>query len=225
MSTIVYATDEDIALRASADFALLCPRDQKLAYGADGSFNPADRWTLLSTTVNFAAQGVAPGMLLLLTAPVGTFKPPGEALVVVSATAGSVTLRRKGQPAGVGQPPSPAAGLTGVEFTAPSLVPQIARAGEDLNRRYGIDDLLAGRRSGDLADPKEIRDAVVLTVLHRQYLDMSREAGSGPDIFAAKAGPIKAELDDLLARVVVRWNSLGGLAEPSTSRFSTRLAR
>jgi len=225
MSTIVYATDEDVALRASADFALLCPRDQKLAYGTDGSFNPADRWTLLSTTVNFAAQGVAAGQLLFLTAPVATFKPPGEALVVVSISAGAVTLRRKGQPAGLGQPPSPAAGLTGVEFTALSLAPQVGRAGEDLNRRYGIDDLLAGRRTTDLADPKEIRDAVVLTVLHRQYLDMSRESGANPDIFAAKAGPIKAELDDLLARVVVRWNPAGGLAEPSTSRFTTRLTR
>ena len=33
----VYATDEDIALRASADFAILCPKDQCLAYGNDGT--------------------------------------------------------------------------------------------------------------------------------------------------------------------------------------------
>src|SRR5947199_54246 len=53
-STTLYATDEDIVLRASADFALLCPRDQKLASGTDGTFMPDDRWTLHSTAVDFA---------------------------------------------------------------------------------------------------------------------------------------------------------------------------
>src|SRR3954467_9712135 len=35
-----YATDEDIALRASADYSILCPRDQKLGWGNDGVFYP-----------------------------------------------------------------------------------------------------------------------------------------------------------------------------------------
>ena len=32
---IVYATDENLAIRASGDFAVLCPDWQKLAYGTD----------------------------------------------------------------------------------------------------------------------------------------------------------------------------------------------
>ena len=46
----VYATDEDIALRASADYTFLCPKDQKLAWGNDGAFHPLDRMNMASLT-------------------------------------------------------------------------------------------------------------------------------------------------------------------------------
>ena len=219
---IVYATDEDIALRAPADFAILCPRDQKLAGGADGAFSPSDPWTLRSTSVDFSARGLSPGQVVLLTKPTATFRPPGEALVIVSVAPGAVTLRRKGQPAGAGQPPGPAVGLSGVEFAINTLGPQIERASYDLNRRYGVDDLVAGRRAADLHDRREVCEATVLTVLSRQYLAMSRETGDQGDPFAAKAQLAKAELDELLDRVVVRW---GADAAPSSSRFSTRITR
>jgi hypothetical protein len=236
MASSVYATDEDVALRASSDFPTLCPRDQKLASGTDGAFSPNDPWTLTSSSADFAAQGVAAGNVVQLTKPTSAFRPPGEALAVLSASANGLTLRRKGQPAGVGQPPSPPGGLVGVEFAVMTLGPQIEAASYDLNRRYGIDDLVAGRRPADLYDPREVQQATVLTVLYRQYLDMSREAGDQGDTFAAKARAVKAELDDLLARVVVRWgppgNSPGAPApfpcwgtNPATSRFSTRLSR
>ena len=170
----VYACDEDIALRASADFAILCPKDQCLAYGTDGAFN-----------------------------------------------------RRKGQAAGIGQPASPPVGVSGVEFTALTLGPQIVRASYDLNRRYGIDDLIAGRRSCDLFDPQEVREATVLTVLYRQYLEMSRGPQEKADTFAAKSSLYRQELDDLLARTVVHWAPRPGVVVPSreTTRFSTRITR
>ena len=225
--TIVYATDEDIALRAPADFAILCPRDQKLAAGSDGTFLPNDPWTLRSASVDFSARGLAPGQVVQLTKPTATFRPPGESLVVVSVAPGAVTLRRKGQPAGAGQPPGPSAGLAGVEFAIATLGPQIERASYDLNRRYGVDYLVMGRRASDLYDPREVCEAAVLTVLSRQYLAMSRETGDGRDPFAAKALLAKAELDDLLDRVVVRWGSptVPGSASPATGRFSTRITR
>src|SRR3954452_6256472 len=130
-----YATDEDLALRASADFPLLCPRDQKLASGSDGLFDAGDRWTMWSPSVDFAAQGLAAGHVVQLLAPVATFKPPGEAFVVASVGPGRVLLRRKGQPVGIGQPPAPAGGIMNVEFLAATLTPQIAEAGYDLDRR------------------------------------------------------------------------------------------
>ena len=216
-----------MALRASADFSLLCPRDQKLAGGTDGIFSPSDPWTLTSPTVDFLAQGLAPGQVVQLTKPVTSFKPPGECFVVVSVSQNAVKLRRKGQPPGMGQPPSPAGGLGGVEFLVTTLGPQIARASYDLNRRYGIDDLIAGRRSCDLYDPQEGRDVTVLTVLLHQYSDMSRRAEDKPDTFAAKAQVVRAELDELLGRVVVHWKA--ATTPPSggggTSRLSTRITR
>lgn len=216
-----YATDEDVALRASKDFALLCPRDQKLAAGTDGAFVASDRWTLRSSTVDFAGQGLAAGQIVLLSRPASHFSAPGEAFVVVSTAPQSVLLRRKGQPQGIGQPPGPAVGLSGIEFAACTFSPQIERASADLDRRFGIDALLDGRRPADLYDRREIRDAVVLTVLHQQYLDASREAGNDGDVFAEKARRIKGELDELLARAVVRWSPAG----IPTTRFSTRISR
>jgi hypothetical protein len=68
---------------------------------------------------------------------------------------------------------------------------------------------------------------VVLSVLYRQYLDASREVAGPADTFAAKAQVVKAELDDLLARLAVHWNRACGdddLGSPST-RFSTRMSR
>lgn len=218
--SVVYATDEDIALRASADFALLCPRDQKLAAGSDGVFDPSDRWTLRSASVDFAAQGLAPGHVVQLTGPASAFRPPGETLVVSSVAPGAIRLRRKGQLDGVGQPPAPIDGLSGIEFLVVTLGPQIERASDDLNRRYGIDEGMTGHCPTDLADTRALREATVLSVLHRRYLEMSREAGGQPDVFATKGQLVKAELDDLLARVVVHWG-----AALATDRFSTRLSR
>jgi hypothetical protein len=222
-----YATDEDVALRASADFAVLCPKDQCLASGGDGFFTPGDRWTLVSASVDFQTNGLAPGHLIRLTQPAGTFKPPGEALVVVSVAPNVVTVRRKGQAAGVGQPPGTPGGLTNVEFTVATLGPQIARASYDLNRRFGIDDLIAGRRPCDLFDPQEVREAVVLTVLYRQYLEMSRGPGELADTFSVKAQAYRQELGDLLARTVVHWAGTPGTLSPApaTTRLSTRLSR
>jgi hypothetical protein len=220
MTTTPFATDEDIAIHAPADFTLLCPRDQALASGLDGVFHAADRWTLRSASVNFAASGLGPGHVVQLIGPPSAFPAPGDALVVASVSAGSVTLRRKGQAAGQGLPPGPASGLTGVAFYVSTLAPQIEAAGYDLDRRFGIDPQVPGRRRGDLADARQLREATILTVLHRRYLDLSRDA-EGP--LAAKAARLGSALADALARVVLHWTSADRGAP--TTRFGTRMSR
>ena len=152
----------------------------------------ADPWTLTSPSVDFQANGVVAGPGRPAHQARDAFRPPGEALVVASVAPGAVTLRRKGQPPGVGQPPAPSGGLQNVEFLVATLGPQIALASYDLDRRYGIDDLIAGRRSCDLYDPREVREATVLTVLYRQYLDMSRGSEERPDMFARRPRSIRA---------------------------------
>jgi hypothetical protein len=230
----VYATDEDIALRASTDFSSLCPRDQLLATGADGIFTASDPWTLTSASIDFAAFGLKPGLLARLTKPTTAFGPSGELFAIQAVATGAITLRRKGQAAGVGQPPSPSGGLAGVEFAVRSLGPQIALASYDIDRRFGIDDCLAGRRSIDLHDPHQLREAVVLTVLSKQYLDQSRQfAGrvadpseTPGDVYAAKARLAKAELDEVLDRLALKWNEADVASRAiATTRFSTRLSR
>ncbi len=231
---IVYATDEDIALRASADFIALCPRDQVLAAGSDGAFAASDPWTLRSASVDFAAFGLTPGLIARLTKPTSAFSSGGELFAVDVVSAGAITLRRKGQPCRVGQPPSPPGGLTGVEFAVRSLGPQINLASYDLDRRFGVDNALAGRRAVDLHDPHQLREAVVLTVLYKQYLDQSRQF-NGPiadqsatpgDVYAAKARIAKTELDEVLDRLALRWNEADVASRAvATTRFSTRVLR
>jgi hypothetical protein len=221
-----YATDEDIALRASADFALLCPRDQKVASGSDGVFSPATPWVLTSATADFQALGVMPGHVVQVQAAGAGQGSTADCLAVVGTAPGSVTLRRKGQSAGVGMPPGPSTGGGGVKFQVTTFGPQIALATDDINRRFGITNgLYPGRSPSVLSDPGELRDAVVLTVLYRRYLDASREVAGPADSFAAKARAIKAELDDLLARLTLHWNRACDDLGPPTTRFSTRMSR
>jgi hypothetical protein len=230
----IYATDEDIALRASADYLALCPRDQLLASGSDGVFDASDPWTLTSASVDFAAYGLVPGQLARLTKPSTAFGANGELFAIQAVAAGAITLRRKGQAGGVGQPPAPQGGLGGVEFAVRSLGPQIQLAGYDLDRRFGVDDAIAGRRSVDLHDPHQLREAVILTVLYKQYLDQSRQfAGriadqseTPGDVYAAKARIAKAELDELLDRLSLGWNEADVAARAiATTRFGTRISR
>ncbi|MDB5350779.1 MAG: hypothetical protein JWN86_2026 [Planctomycetota bacterium] len=227
MAKIPYATDEDIALRASADFAILCPRDQKLASGGDGFFDPSDRWTLRSMSVDFLSQGLMPGHVVQLLGPATTFRPPGESMIVENSSGHGVTLRRRGQVPGVGQPPGPASGLMGVEFIVATLTPQIEQASFELDRRLGISGLVAGRHASDLVDVRELRELVVLTVLHRQYMDMSRGCGGAQqDSLAGKAQLIKSELDELLDRTAIHWRSVSdGIGDEPTTRFSSRISR
>ena len=223
----IYATDEDVALRASADFAILCPRDQTLAAGLDGVFDPSDRWSLQSASVNFTAQGVLPGQVVQLLGPSSAFRAPGDGLIVVASNGHVVTLRRKGQPAGAGQPPAPASGLVAVEFLIATLAPQIQGASVEVNLRVGVSALIPGRTAADLFDPIELRDAVVLTTLQRQYRDMSREAnGANLDALAAKALAVRSDLDDLLARTIIHWKTAAGpIADVPSMPFSARISR
>jgi hypothetical protein len=230
----VYATDEDIALRASTDFSALCPRDQVLAVGTDGVFAASDPWTLSSASVDFAAFGLTPGLLARLTRPTTSFGANGELFTIQAVAAGTITLRRKGQAVGVGQPPALQGGLANVEFAVRSLGPQIALASYDIDRRFGIDDTIPGRRSVDLYDPQQLREAVVLTVLYKQYLDQSRQF-AGPvadqsqkpgDVYGAKARLAKAELDEVLDRLALKWNEADVANRAiATTRFSTRISR
>jgi hypothetical protein len=227
---IVYATDEDIALRASSDFVALCPRDQLLASGLDGVFASTDLWTLRSTSVDFAAFGLIPGQVARLTKPISAFGSNGELFAIQAVATGSITLRRKGELPGVGQPPSPSSGLSSVEFSVRTLGPQIQLASYDIDHRFGIDDATVGRRCLDLYDPHQLREAVVLTVLYKQYLDQGRQfagASTAPDdVYSVKSRISKGELDEVLDRLALRWNEYDVAARSvATTRFSTRLSR
>lgn len=219
-----YATDEDVALRAPSDFAVLCPKDQLIASSIDAYFSGADRWTLHCASIDFIAQGVQCGQVVQLVAPQAAFGITGDLLVVNERAAHSIQLRRWGLAPTQGQPPV-AAGLTGVEFHIRTLLPQIALASYELNRLYGIDDLVVGRRTADLYDSREVRDIVVLNVLIRLYTALSRAGDGVSDVFAFKSTALKSELQELMARAVVHWRSTVSSSIAPTTRFDTRIER
>lgn len=223
---IAYATDEDVAIRAPADFQALCPKDQVVAAGADGLFLPTDPWTLRSPSVNFAEAGLLPGQMIRLTGP-AAFAVQGDLYAVASVGPGGLTLRQKGQDPGLGRPPAVA---SNVEFVVRTLLPQLNRASVDLNSRLGINEAVVGRQLSNLRHPQELRGATVLTVLARQYLDQSRRfagnADDPEDWYGTKARMIRAELDGLLDRLVLQWSEVADSGRGEvTARFATRLSR
>src|SRR5262245_5648288 len=124
----VYATDEDIAVRAGGDFILLAPPWQQMAAGTDGVFASGAPWVLTSASVDFQANGVQPNQVVLLSAPRTSFPGGGRLLAIDSVASGAITLRRLHKELNVGQPPAPAAGLTSVAFSVTTLDPQIEEA-------------------------------------------------------------------------------------------------
>lgn len=217
--SVVYATDEHLAIRAAGDFRALAPDWQTLAQGADGSFDPGSPWTLSSASVDFEAAGVGPGCVVELSGPRAVFRGSGLLFAAEAAAGGSLTLRPIGRAAG--SSPIPAEGLAGVTFAVPSLGPQVEEASWDLNRRFAIDARTPGRTPLDLLDLRDLRTACVLSVLIARYAGESR-AKDGD--FRRKAELYRAELSEVLARLTVRWlpTTPGGRR---SGRFTTRLER
>lgn len=223
-----YCTDEDIAVYSPGDAAILTPASAVVAGGADGAFAPDSPWTLSSASVDFEAQGARRSMLVVLEGGTATgggaasvFKGSGQHFAVEAAVGKTLTLRRIGFPAGVGQPPGPAGGAAGVRFAVCTLGPQIGQASDEINRRFGVDAAIAGRGPLDLADARDLELATVLTVLARQYTVNTR---TGDGDFAYKLRTIRADLDAVLARLQLRWRPPGDGSAPA-SMFGMRIAR
>lgn len=220
----VYCTDEDILVHAGGDFAMICPAWQQMASGNDGVFEANFPWTLNSATVDFEANGVAPNQVVWLTAPKTQYPGGGHFLAIDTVKGNTVTLRRPYKDTGVGQPPSPPAGLTSVVFAINTLDPQIAEASYDLKQRFAIDDHpTAGllRSSSWIYDLQVLRVATIYTVLTERY---TQETRSDHGDFEKKVERYRGKLDDAIARIQIRWGPTGNSAEPA-ALFSTKLSR
>jgi hypothetical protein len=220
-TTPVYATDEDLAVRAGGDFIALCPAWQQMAYGTDGVFANNAPWVLSSSSVNFATNGVAPNQVVQLTAPKTQYPGGGILLAIDSVSTNAITLRRLHKDLNVGQPPAPSTGLTGITFTINTLDPQTEEASFEIKRRFGIDETQAYRSSSWVFDLRDLRMATVLTVLRGCYHQGARTDRGD---FARKAREIETALQVVLDRVQVRWGPFGNSAEPSTL-FGCKLSR
>ena len=219
----VYCTDEDMLIRAAQDFTNLCPRSQTLAAGADGSFTAGAPWVLTSTVTNFVNAGVAPGNIVVLTAPKSQYQTSGGWLLAVASVSNmSVTLRRPGLLAGVGLPPAPAAGLAGVVFSVPYYGPQIDNASYDANKFFGIDINSPMKSPDKLYDARELQQFVVLTVLRRLYIAAEKTATGD---YKLKLADVSCELEELKSRLQVHWGTTSQGSQPASSLFAARMRR
>lgn len=223
-TTPVYATDEDIAVRAGADFATLCPSWQQMAKGADGFFSVGMPWNLHSTITNFGTNGVKPNQVVWLTAPAPNFPGGGALLAIdsVSTDGTYLTLRRLHKDLNVGQAPAPLNGLTNVAFTINTLDPQTEEASFDLKRRFAIDENIVDRTSSWIYDLRDLRMATVLQVLLARYIS---DARSDKGDWARKIVLLKTELSNVLDRVEVRWGPFGTSEPPTNAAFGMRVIR
>ncbi len=223
MAATALCTDEAIAIRVGMDFVAICPKGQKLADTTDGVLAG---WTLTSTnTGDFSTRGVVAGMVVWLEKYSST-KVINELLVVDSVATTTLTLRRQGFASGVGEPPGGPSGLTGVVFSIVTLAPQIESVSYDLDRQYGLDDLIAGRRYVDLYDAREAEQACVLETACRAYFAAYRSAVN--DTFLSKAKLLKDEMDELRARVLIHWQPISAFGVgpiESSSMFTCRIDR
>lgn len=224
----VYATDEQIAIRAAGDYSLLAPEDQAIAAGTDGVISSGDLWTLSSTAVNFETQGLAVGNVVTLKHNTNrtAYGPSGDRFAVDSVSGSTVTLKRLGQASGVGQPAAPTAGLTSIIFNAVTFYPQTEDASWQINRRYGIDEnSLIGKTPADLADQRDLRTLCVLTVLHGLYVAKARGGNAQGAEWWQKAKAIKDDMDRVEARISIRWGAQDAPTRSSSTMFSGRIGR
>jgi len=205
----VYCNDEELLVAASGDFWNLCPSWQKVAFGTDGYFNADDQWTLNSTAIDFAAQGVQPNYVVMLSQGSGI----GDFLAVDSVTGNSIVLRRPYMNLYAGQPYAPAVGLSGVKFEIRTLSPQIEEASYELNRRFTIDPVIFYRSPERIYDLRDLRMATVWTVLYNRY---NQENRTNDGDFEKKTRHAGRQLATVMERVQVRWGPMGASTEPTT---------
>jgi hypothetical protein len=208
-----YASDEDVALLAPSDVGPLFPEDQVLAQGVDGRFEPSDRWTLHSDSVDFAGSGLQSGHVVRLTGPVEHFRHPGVLVGIVEVGEHSVSLRRLGMAPGLGSPISPPEGLSGVSFSATTLGPQLEQASREIDSLLGLKALPRSPLAELASAGTNLRDAVVRLILARRYATIARD---GDGAFASRARLFEASFERLITRLIV------GDGGP---RFGTRLVR
>lgn len=134
-------TDEDVAALAEADWLLLVQSAQHLAAGRDGAVDAGDPWVLSSASNDFAAQGVAPGCVVVLDGLDDAVAPYARAAFgVVSTSSGSVTLRLVGVPEGSGMPPGGLGSIADARFRCATLYSKIQAATRALARDAALSD-------------------------------------------------------------------------------------
>jgi hypothetical protein len=213
------ACDEDLAEWDANDFWALAPRHQVLASGQDGVIDGAAPWLLSSASIDFEAQGVAPGHVLAILKPARQ----GHDLFAVAGVDGvTVQLRRIGAEADTGQPPATAAGLTSVSFEVRTYAPQLALSSADIRRSYRL-ATNSNRELTDLAEHgEELRQLCTLLTLRRAYLTSQKSADSD---FSAKLGLIADQVSMIEARLSLAWGSYDAPSAPADNLFSTRARR
>jgi hypothetical protein len=209
MLTRRWVTDEDVAVRAQGDSRLFLPRDQRLATGSDGYFQPTDRWVLRSDQTRFDAQGILPGHLVQLVTPALAFRPPGELYVAETVGADWVRVRRVGMVPGAGQPPVGPSGLAGVGFEVVTVDPQIAIAQDEVVARLGPKAGAFEVSAMPEAEQGRLRHAIAMVALSGLYRALAGTDGGADARYRERALACEREAWGVVAALLAN-PSIGG---------------
>lgn len=192
-------TDAQIAgIYCAGDFALLAPRCEAVASGADGAIAAAS--FALTSATPFAARGVQPGHVLVISH--GTRIDPktgkseskavSDTLPVLAAADGGLTLGRFGYQPGQGALPAgvtETTGVTGLSYHVASMLTQIQAEYANVCRQLGI------ASSADLLNNLDVQKITALEVLRDLYNEQSRD---GKDDWASKRDDADGQIKSLL---------------------------
>lgn len=215
-----FCTDEDIAVQAGDDFAVLSAKLPRIAFGTDGAIT-GGAWLLTSVSVNFATNGAASNQVVHVWDK-NTFKGGGELFAVDSASVSGLTVRWPGQASTAGQSPGGITDVGPLNFEIRTFSAQIESVSYELYQRFGIDENVLLRGPDQIYDARVLQRAAVLSVLYRRYASATR---SKEGDFAGKMIQVKADLDAALSACQVRWGPRTGNVVTPSSLFGTRLTR
>ncbi len=217
----VYATDEDISIRASGDYAELVPDHQLVIRITDGSLMSINPWVITSATANFIGAGCQPGQVVhIIPNDANVYGADGDDFAVDAVMLNSLTLRRIGMASGSGQRPGHG-NLTQIKLSIHTFGPQIEDVSFDLNQMFAIDPQSQFWGPANLYNQRQLRQACVLMVLNRQYKTGLRSKDSD---WAAKAMGTKTDLENVVQRLSVGWGKNNQADLPAT-RQNGRISR
>jgi len=211
MAVVAYCSDENVAITATSDYALIVRGAKRRAYGIDG-VTTADPWVLSSASNDFVTQGLAAGDVIQLPER-GKTKVGGSSgglfAVAEVLTATTIRLRTLGGTAGEDFPPHPA-NTSGLEFLVESAYAQIIEAARTIAMWLRTDPAAPETYPADVVTADDYRQLSIWLALASLYRGDWREADPNRDTWFKKSEKYQALAEGYFAALMRKIDATFG---------------